>query len=176
MNIRVFLCDVAGSSEKDIEEIERYLLGKQPFGLACSRSIIIFMPDKEKAYWLWSDHSPGPVFQSTGWSEFCNMVKMQYLSHKKVLSPDDILAVTSILDYERKQKQLAALRSSALPKPADKAGQMETGADRIIACRTNERSALPQSACRPADAVLLPEPIRNAEDIPGDEGENAAGA
>lgn len=173
MNIRVFLSDVAGSSEQDIEEIERYLLSKQPFGLACSRSMIIFMPEKEKGYWLWSDHSPGPVFKANGWSEFVDIVKMQYLSHKKILSPDDILAVTSILDYERKKQRLADIRRGVLPQPGESARQMGssdkgTQPGRIVGY------AFPESSSGPADAILLPKSICDAEDIPGDECENGS--
>lgn len=176
MNIRVIFSEVVGSSEKDIEEIEKYLLSKQPFGLACSRSLIIFMPEKEKGYWLWADHRPGPVFQAKGWSEFVDTVKMQYLTHKKVLSTDEILAVTSILDYERKQKQLAVLRSGILPEPGQSTGPVETGGVRILPGGDERSEEVFEHPGAPTLPILLPEPIRDAKSLPGIEDKNSPAA
>lgn len=175
MNIRVFLSDVAGSSEQDIELIEGYLQSQQPFGLACSRSMVIFLPAKEKGFWLWSDHSPGPTFQAGGWAEFVGMVKMQYLSHKRVLSTDEILAVTSILDYERKQQRLAEIRKGVLPQPGQPSGPVEIGAGGIQQGGV-EGNSVPEPSGSPTDTKLLPEPICDAEDIPFDESRDGADA
>lgn len=171
MNIRVFLSEVAGSNEADIEEMEKYLTSKQPFGLACKRSMIIFMPDKEKAYWLWPDHSAGPTFQAKGWQDFLDTVKMQYLSHKKVLSTDEILAVTSILKYERQRKQLAAVRKGLLLKPGDQAGPVGTG-DKGVQPGESTGAKILQLTGGPTHAIILPESIRDAEDVSFDEGKD----
>ena len=50
MNIRVFLSEVPGSTEAVIEAIEQCLKDKQPFGLKCQRSSVVFIPHLFKAY------------------------------------------------------------------------------------------------------------------------------
>ena len=97
MNIRVYLSKVSGSSEADIEHIERAVVKNQPFGLGCERSAIIFIPATFKAYWLWSDATPGPVFQSIGIKEFVDTIKMQYLSHKRLIKGDELLGMALLL-------------------------------------------------------------------------------
>lgn len=131
MNIRVFLSKVAGSKEEDIEYIERCVTKNQPFGLGCHRSKILFIPATFKAYWLWSDNSAGPVFTSKGLSEFVDTVKMQYLTHKELITTDGVLAITCLLDYDRTKRQVAAIRHANVPEPREQARPLETGDGRI---------------------------------------------
>jgi hypothetical protein len=121
MNIRVFLSQVAGSNEKDIEYIERAIAKNQPFGLGCQRSKIVFLPATFKAYWLWSDNSPGPTFVSTGVKEFVDTVKMQYLTHKTLITTEELLKLTKALDNERTIQQVADFPRTALPQPGEPA-------------------------------------------------------
>ena len=97
MNIRVHLSAVAGSSEKDIEYIERCIAKNKPFGLKCQRSMVVFIPQTFKAFWLWNDGSPGPVFQSLGIKEFVDTVKIQYLSHKEVATTPELLELSRLM-------------------------------------------------------------------------------
>jgi len=132
MNIRVILSDVAGSSETTIEQIERYVVKKQPFGLKCSRSTIVFIPHTFTAYWMWSDGEPGPIFKTNSLSEFLDCIKMQYLSHKDLISTDELLGIAEILKHEKQQQRLGLLSRKVLPEPGQPTGQMGAGPGRII--------------------------------------------
>jgi hypothetical protein len=132
MNIRVILSDVAGSSEATIEQIERCVVKKQPFGLKCFRSAIVFIPHTFKAYWVWSDGSPGPIFETKSLSEFVDCIKMQYLSHKELINTDELLGIAEILKHEQQQKRLGFLPRQILPEPGQSAGPVDPGPGRII--------------------------------------------
>jgi hypothetical protein len=127
MNIRVFLSEVAGSDEKVIEAIERCWKDRQPFGLKCQRSSVVFIPHLYKAYWLWSDGSCGPVFESTNWKDFMNCVKMQYLSHKTLITTDELVGIAKLIKHEQEQKRLDLLPGNLLPEPGQPTGPLETG-------------------------------------------------
>lgn len=132
MNIRVILSSVAGSDEKTIEAIERAIKDRQPFGLKCQRSTVVFIPHEYRVYWLWSNGEPGPVLVKNSLKEFIDQIKIHYLSHKELISTDELLGIAQILKHEQQQKRMGLLRSQVLSEPGQPAGQMGPGAGRII--------------------------------------------
>lgn len=175
MNIRFFLSEASGSNEADIEYIERAIVKKQPFGLDCGRSKVLFIPATFKAYWLWSDNSRGPTFAANSLDEFVIVVKMQYLSHKTLITTDGVLAITSILDYERKQRELAVIRRANVSQPIQPPRPVAASAGRVFKSWAKRRKPLPELAGSATEPILLPESIRDAKDLPGDRGKDAAG-
>jgi len=127
VNIRVILSDVAGSTEATIEEIERCVVKKQPFGLKCQRSSIVFIPHTFKAYWVWSGGEPGPIFETKSLQEFVDCIKMQYLSHKELINTDELLGIAKILKYEQQQKRVGLFLGKVLPEPGYSAGPLDPG-------------------------------------------------
>jgi len=109
MNIRVHLSSVAGSDEKTIEAIEQAIKDRQPFGLKCQRSTIVFITHQYKVYWIWSDGEPGPVVVLDNLKGFIDHVRIQYLSHKDLVSTDELLGIAKLLQYEQQQKRLGLL-------------------------------------------------------------------
>lgn len=139
--IRVHLSAVAGSDEKVIERIEQFLKDNSPFGLKCQRSTVIFIPHQFKAYWIWSDGETGPEFNYGNTTDFITGLKMQYLSHKELVTPDELLGVAQLLKHAKERKRLSELheqnrrlgllRSQILPESGQQTGPLENGRDGI---------------------------------------------
>lgn len=132
MNIRVILSSVAGSDEKTIEAIDQAIKDRQPFGLKCQRSTVVFIPHEYKVYWLWSDGEAGPMLVKNNLKEFIDQIKIHYLAHTQLISTDELLGIAQILKHEQQQKRMGLLQSQVLPEPGQPAGQMGTGGGRII--------------------------------------------
>jgi len=176
MNIRTFFSSIAGSSEKDIEYIERAIVKNLPFGLGCFRSKVLFVPQTFTGYWLWNDLSPGPVFQAKGLTEFLDTVKMQYLTHKDLITTEELLEITKALTNDRTKQRLDDLQRPVLSQPAIPARSVAAGRVRVIPGKSDGRKALPESTSSAAEPIVLPESIRDAKDLPCDGSEDPAGA
>lgn len=97
VEINVHYSETAGSDPFIIGKIAEALDKKLPFGLKCQRSNIIFIPDKLKAYWLWNDGEQGPVFHYNDDADLVTGVKLQYMSHKDLVTTEELTALAKII-------------------------------------------------------------------------------
>lgn len=175
IQVNVFLSESAGSDPLVIAKISHALEKNLPFGLRCQRSSVIFIPHKFKAYWVWSDDTHGPVFTYTCKDDLVRGVKMQYLSHKEFITTAECAAKAKIIFYERALETLEQARRLPLPEPAEPTGSLEIGDGGISAGGIDSGTVL-QHPGRESAPIVLPESIRDAEDIPGDGKEDGPAA
>lgn len=117
IRINVFYDTDAGSDPVTIAAIAETFDKNLPFGLKCQRSRVIFIPSILKAYWFWSDETNGPVFTYSDRQDMVNGMKMQYLSHKELITTEQVIAMAKIILYEDALRNLESWAPGLINKP-----------------------------------------------------------
>jgi len=175
ITVNFFYSEMAGSDPDVMAKIADCLEKNLPFGLKCQRSRVIFIPHVYKAYWIWSDGDGGPVFTYKDKRDLISGVKMQYLSHKEFIGTAELVILAKIIFYEHALDNLEFFRNRLLSQPSLPPGPVEPGAVRILPCGT-DGDKIPEPASGHTGPQLLPESIRDAKDVPEDEGEDPSRA
>lgn len=113
-------------------KIEAALKGNLPFGLKCQRSRVVFIPNKYKAYWIWSDDEHGPVFEYKDKMDLIAGVKMQYLSHKEFIPTTELAAMAKIILFTKAIENVESWKYKILSQSSQPSGSVVTGEGRIL--------------------------------------------
>jgi hypothetical protein len=175
VEINVFYSEAAGSDPKIMALIAYALQNNLPFGLRCQRSNVIFIPHKFKAYWRWSDGEHGPTFTYTCKDDLIKGVKMQYLTHKEFITTAELTALAKVIYYERALNVLGHFQRKAMSQSGLPTGQMEAGGTGILPGGDEWSEEVSEHPGAASESKLLPEPIRNAEELSGDGQAGSAG-
>ena len=132
MEVIVHLSKEAGSDPVVIEKIAASLRDGQPFGLKCHASAIVFIPHQLLAYGVRMGRDIENKVEAKTKKQFLNLVKTTYLSHKDLVSTDELLGIAKLLQYEQQQKRLGLLRGQILPEPGQQAGSLGADTEGII--------------------------------------------
>lgn len=165
INIEVFFAENS-VDPGDVMAIAVAMKKGDPFGLKCDRSYVIFVPEKRKGYWLWSDLSPGPVFEAKNDRQFAKMVKLQFITHRTFVDEQRLVLMCQLLNYGRQLKELGSIPSQDVSQPSVEAGPVAASDGGIQQGRIEGGDAVPEPASGEPASVILCEPIRDAKVIP----------
>lgn len=92
--IKVHLNSISGSDQKVIKRIGAAIDHKQPFGLKCKTSMIVYIPHELRCYWVGVMKT---AFDFKDIKALTQSAAMQYLSHKEFVSTIKLLDIAKKL-------------------------------------------------------------------------------
>lgn len=137
LNIRVRLSNVTGSNEKVIEQIDRSMKDRAPFGLHNAVNSVIFLPERLKAFSIPKNGSEWTELLYNDEDDFINGIKMCYLGHKDWIDQNKLLDLAILLKQANEKRQLSRLAEQEehlgllsgkiLPESSEPPGSLEYG-------------------------------------------------
>lgn len=78
--------EAAGSDAKTIRRIQAAITRLAAFGLKCSSSMVVYLPNELKCYWMNKEGKVTNSFDFPDMRRLMESTAMQYLSHKEFVS------------------------------------------------------------------------------------------
>ena len=100
VDIKVHFSSLAGSDQQVIKRIGYAINHKQPFGLKCQASMIVYIPHELRCYWIGKSEAS---FEFKSFEALAQSAAMQYLTHKEFVSTSKLLKIAKYLKCQNQE-------------------------------------------------------------------------